>query len=95
MKPDRKQAKKTPPAKRSREQIVADTIEDAMRPYLGVLPDYALATMREILEETLATHPVAVEALDDLEKEAAAVDKSGTRVRDGGDGDGEGTGGTA
>jgi len=90
----RKQAKKTRPAKQSREQIVAETIEDAMRPYLGVLPDYALKTMRDILEETMATHPVAVEALDEMEKEAAVVDKSGTRVRDGGDDDG-GAGGVA
>jgi hypothetical protein len=87
----RKAAKKTPPAKRSRAQIVNQTIEDTMRPYVGVLPDYALASMRAILEDTLATHPVALEALDDMEREAAVADGSGTRVRDGeGSDDGEG-----
>ncbi len=76
-----KTAKKTPPAKQSREQIVADTIEDAMRPYLGVLPPHALATMRDILEDTMATHPVALEALDVMD-EPQPVDESGTRVRE-------------
>jgi hypothetical protein len=87
----RKASKKTPPAKRTRQQMVNDTIEDAMRPYLGVLPDHALKTMRDILEDTMATHPVAVEAFDEMEREAAVADGSGTRVRDGGnDSDDEG-----
>lgn len=84
-----KATEKKDPPKRTREQIVAASIEDAMRPYLGVLPAHALATMREILEDTMATHPVALEALDELDK--PMPDQSGTRVRD----DGESGGGAS
>ena len=53
-----------------------------MRPYLGVLPPEGLATMREILEETMATHPVALDALAEMEG-AQPRDRSGTRAKDG------------
>jgi hypothetical protein len=88
MKTPRKAAKKkTTPVKQTREQFVAETIEEAMRPYLGVLPPHALATMRDILEDAMATHPVALEALDAIDAEQEQkVDRSGTRVRDGGEG---------
>jgi hypothetical protein len=92
MKTIRKAAKKTTPEKPTREQIVAETIEEAMLPYLGVLPAHALATMRDILEDTMSTHPVALEALDAMDA-PQPVGRSGTRVRDDGDGErGEGGG---
>jgi hypothetical protein len=76
-----KRKKKPKPKPQSREQIVAETIEEAMAPYLGVLPKEALETMRDILEEAMATHPVALAALDALDAQAAP-DRSGTRARD-------------
>jgi hypothetical protein len=91
MKTSPKAAEKTPPVKQSREQFVAETIEDAMRPYLGVLPAHALATMREILEDTMATHPVALEALDAMDA-PPVVTTSGTQLRDGEGDDDEGPG---
>ena len=94
MKKPRKDEGQKPPKKQTREEIIAETIEDAMRPYLGVLPEHALRTMRDILEDTMTTHPVALEALDALDP-SQPVDESHTRPRedksgDGGD-DGEGT----
>lgn len=77
------------PAKPPLDPIVEDTIERAMRPYLGVLPPEGLKTMREILEDTLTTHPVALEALTEMRGEPV-VDKSGTRPRREGEDDGEG-----
>jgi len=76
-----------------RERIVAESIEDAMRPYLGVLPEEALATMRDILEDTMATHPVALEALAALEARPLD-DRSGTRVRENSRDEDDGTGGS-
>jgi hypothetical protein len=86
MKPTRKKPKKQGPieqgpTKQTREQIIAESIEDAMRPYLGVLPPEALQTMRDILEDTMATHPVATQALDELVGQPVP-DRSGTRVRE-------------
>jgi len=68
------------PAKAPLDPIIEDAIERAMRPYLGVLPPEGLKTMRDILEDTLTTHPVAVEALAEMRGEPV-VDKSGTRPR--------------
>jgi hypothetical protein len=73
---------KPPPTMTPRERIIAEAIEDAMRPYLGVLPPEGLATMRSILEETMATHPVVLDALAEMEG-APPRDRSGTRVKDG------------
>jgi hypothetical protein len=89
MKPTRKAPKKKKaPEKQTREQIVAELVEDAMRPYLAVLPPHALQTMRDILEDALTTHPVATSAIDEM-LAAPVPDQSGTRVRDenGGKGD--------
>jgi hypothetical protein len=69
---------------RSRAEIIAQTIEDAMRPYLHVLPPEGLKSMRDALEDALTTHPAALEALAAME-EQLPVDRSGTRPR--GDGD--------
>jgi hypothetical protein len=75
-----------------RDRIVAESIEEAMRPYLGVLPEEALTSMRDILEEAMETHPVALEALDAIEARPA-VDRSGTRVRRDGSEDDDGEAG--
>jgi hypothetical protein len=83
------------PRRKSRRELIDEAIEEAMRPYLRILPPAALATMREILEEANATHPVALEALDALEA-GQEVDHSGTRVRgDQDDGEQGGTEGVA
>jgi hypothetical protein len=83
----------TPPASAEPlDPIVEETIQRAMRPYLGVLPPAALRTMRDALVDALTTHPVAVEATAALRAQAEA-DGSGTRVRDGAR-DGEGSGET-
>jgi hypothetical protein len=74
-------APKADAAPRSRHEILEETIEEAMRPYVGVLPPEGLKTMRDILEDALTTHPVALEALAELEGQPAA-DRSGTRPRD-------------
>lgn len=80
------------PANR-RARVVAEYVEEALRPYVGIAPEETLAIMREILEETMATHPVALRALDALEANQP-VDQSGTRIRgdagDDDDGDKEG-----
>ncbi len=68
-----------PDAPRSRREIIEATIEEAMRPYLGVLPPEGLQTMRDILEDAMTTHPVALEALDQLA--AQPPDRSGTRPK--------------
>jgi hypothetical protein len=90
MSTSRKDSPATPAERRPmtrREKIVADAIEEAMRPYLGVLPEEGLATMRDILEEAMATHPVALDALAKMEADPA-TDRSHTRVK--GDGGTEG-----
>ena len=84
-----KRKKNPKPKPQSRRQIVDETIAEAMAPYLGVLPKEALETMRDILEEAMATHPVALEALAALEAEAAP-DRSGTRAKEREDGGPEG-----
>ena len=53
------------PADEPLDPIVEATIEQAMRPYLGVLPPAALQTMRELLVDALTTHPDAVAAVQD------------------------------
>jgi len=73
-------AEATPEVPKTRAEIIAETIDDAMRPYLGVLPPEGLKSMRDALEDALTTHPVAVEALDAIEQQAPR-DRSGTRVR--------------
>jgi len=60
--------------------IIEETIRRAMEPYIGVLPQPALAIMRETLIDALTTHPTALEALNALQ-ERPVVDKSGTRTR--------------
>jgi hypothetical protein len=72
-----------------RRKIIDETIAKAMRPYIGKLPASALKTMRDVLEDTLTTHHVAVEALDALE-ERPSVGGSGTRVRGADDDDDQG-----
>jgi hypothetical protein len=79
-KPVEPRAEATSEVPASRDELIAKAIEDAMRPYLAVLPPYALKSMRDALEEALTTHPVAVEALDEM-MEQAAKDGSGTRAR--------------
>jgi hypothetical protein len=77
-----KSAKKPalPPLPADLDPVLVKAIEDAMRPYLGVLPASGLATMQDILIDALTTHPVAVEALAEL-KEQDPTGASGTRVR--------------
>lgn len=80
-----------PEAPKSRAEIIEELIEETMRPYLDVLPPDGLKSMRDALEDALTTHPVALDALDAMEKQAPE-DRSGTRVRgedpQGGDDDG-------
>jgi hypothetical protein len=75
-----------PDEKRTRRQLIDEAIEDAMRPYAGVLPASGLQIMRDILEDALATHPVAVEALDEMTG-GKSPGQSGTRTK--GEDDGE------
>ena len=72
--------------------ILAKAVEDAMRPYLDILPASGLETMRDILVDALTTHPVAVDALAEIRRNEPPSGGSGTRVRrdDGDDGDEEG-----
>jgi hypothetical protein len=70
----------TAEAPKTRAEMIEKTIEDAMRPYLGVLPPEGLKSMRDALEDALTTHPVAVEAFDAMERQAPKQ-RSGTRVR--------------
>jgi hypothetical protein len=72
-----------------RAEIIAETIDHALGPYLGVLPPEALQSMRDVLEDALATHPAATEALDALRGRQPMVG-SGTRARGENDGDGDG-----
>jgi hypothetical protein len=67
--------------------IVEETIREAMRPYLGVLPPEGLKSMRDALVDALTTHPDALEALEAI-KQGPPVGRSGTRPR-GEDDDGE------
>jgi hypothetical protein len=67
-------------SRKTRAQIVEETIERAMRPYVGVLPPSGLRTMRDILEDALTTHPEALAALDELEAEPTE-NRSGQRRR--------------
>jgi hypothetical protein len=83
-KPPEPRAKTKPAAPKTRAEVIEATIQDAMRPYLGVMPPEGLKTMRDILEDALTTHPVATEALDDIEKQAAE-EASGTRTKPRGD----------
>jgi hypothetical protein len=60
--------------------MIEEMIEEAMRPYLKVLPPEGLKSMRDAIEDALTTHPVGVEALDAMERQAPQQ-RSGTRVR--------------
>jgi hypothetical protein len=87
-----KKSKKTEPKEQpTRRQVIDAAIEDAMRPYLGVLPPSGLKTMRDILEDALTTHHVAVEAIDELVG-GKAPGQSGTREKHEAPDDGEGEG---
>jgi hypothetical protein len=98
MSPSRREPPKPNTENMRRRKMIDEAIARAMAPYIGVLPEAALATMREVLEESLATHPVAEAALDALEAQPE-VGSSGTRVRgdkdDGEEGEGSGQAGVA
>jgi hypothetical protein len=66
-------------SKKHKDPLIEEQIERAMKPYLGVLPQHALDTMREILEDTLETHPVATGILGQL-RQRQPVESSGTQV---------------
>jgi hypothetical protein len=69
-----------PEAPKTRAEMIEEMIEEAMRPYLKVLPPEGLKSMRDAIEDALTTHPVGVEALDAMERQAPQQ-RSGTRVR--------------
>jgi hypothetical protein len=83
------------PAPEPLDPIVEEVIQQAMLPYLGVLPPSGLESMRYALVDALTTHPDAIDALRAM-REQPAADGSGTRVRDGnGGGETGGEGGAA
>ncbi len=62
--------------------IVEAEVERAISPYVGLLPPEVLKTMREVLEDALTTHPVAMKLIDHL-RERVAPDASGTIPKEG------------
>lgn len=78
----RKAVPMSTPPKPPLDPIVEAQIERSVSRYAALVPPEMLATMREILEDALTTHPVAVKLVDNL-RERAAPDMSGTVVKDG------------
>ena len=62
--------------------IVEAQIERSLARYVGLVPDAMMATMRDVLEDALTTHPVAVKLVDHL-RERVAPDTSGVVPKDG------------
>ena len=62
--------------------LVAAEVERALSPYVGLVPPDVLQTMREVLEDALTTHPVAMKLLDHL-RERVAQEVSGTIPKEG------------
>jgi hypothetical protein len=71
----------TPP-KPPMDPIVEAQIERSLSRYAGLVPPEMMATMREVLEDALTTHPVAVKLVDHL-RERVAPDTSGTVPKEG------------
>jgi hypothetical protein len=57
--------------------IVEAQIARSLSRYAGLVTPEMLATLREVLEDALTTHPVALKLVDSL-RERAAPDVSGT-----------------
>ncbi len=57
--------------------IVEAQIERSLSRYAGLVTPEMMATLREVLEDALTTHPVALKLVDSL-RERTAPDASGT-----------------
>ena len=60
-----------------RDPIVEAQIERSLSRYAGLVTPEMMATLREVLEDALTTHPVALKLVDSL-RERPAPDASGT-----------------
>ena len=65
------------PPKSVHDPIVEAQIERSLSRYAGLVTPEMMATLREVLEDALTTHPVALKLVDSL-RERAAPDASGT-----------------
>jgi hypothetical protein len=72
------------PVKPAKDPLVEAELERALQRYVGLVPPAMLETMRDILEDALTSHPVAVKLLDHL-RERPAEDASGPRPKEGAD----------
>jgi hypothetical protein len=79
-------SKNDPPApdspKPAQDPLVEAEIQRALAPYVALLSPDALAIMRDVLEDALTTHPVAVKLLDHI-RERPEQDTSGVVVKEG------------
>jgi hypothetical protein len=62
--------------------FLAAEIERAVAPYRRLFPEDVIATMEEVLEHALTTHPVGASLLDRV-RPRAAPDRSGSQTKDG------------
>lgn len=70
-------------SERLEDPILAAEIERAVAPYRALFPAEAIATIEDILEHALTTHPVGAALLDRM-RPRAAPDRSGAQAKDGG-----------
>jgi hypothetical protein len=69
-------------SERLEDPTLAAEIERAVAPYRALFPAEAIATMEDILEHALTTHPVGAALLDRV-RPRAAPDRSGSQAKDG------------
>jgi hypothetical protein len=66
------------------DSIVEAQIERSLSRYAGLVTPEMMATLREVLEDALTTHPVALKLVDSL-RPRAVPDASGTVPKPGAD----------